>query len=221
LDLFGTLVNAPTRRERRTAADRLAAVTGATAAAIEDYFRSTWRVRHDGTLPTVCSLAEHLVREVGARGCTASAAAELLLDLGCDRLVPDESVVATLRLLRSQRIAIGVLSDAGAEVAACWTRSPLAPHVDAAVFSCLAGATKPDPTLYKSITRALGARPRLTVYCGDGGGDELRGARAAGMNVVRVERRGPADALAYGHIDWHGPTISHIEELPAYVTSIG
>lgn len=52
---------------------------------------------------------------------------------------------------------------------------------------------------------------------GDGGGDELRGALAAGMATVAVRRRGPINALAFGDTDWSGPVLDTAEHVPAYL----
>jgi putative hydrolase of the HAD superfamily len=56
LDLFGTVVAAPTAEERARAAFRLAFVVGCDAGMVEHYFRSTWHVRHDGSLPTFANV---------------------------------------------------------------------------------------------------------------------------------------------------------------------
>ncbi|OSC41851.1 HAD family hydrolase [Mycobacterium decipiens] len=220
LDLFGTLVGAPAAADRRRASTRLAHRIGSSPGQVEDYFLSTWTTRHDGTLPTVSALAEHLVRWVGASAVDADLVADELRAIGSDRLVADESVVQTLVLLRQMGLKVGVLSDATAEISECWETSCLAPLVDAAVFSCTAGATKPDRRLYQAICERLGATANSIVYCGDGGGNELCGAHDAGMQALGVVRRGGPDALVFGEKEWNGARISRIERLPTYVASL-
>src|SRR5262249_59504919 len=131
--------------------------------------------------------------------------ADELRTLGQARLVPAPSVVYALKSLRCKKIRLGILSDASAEIAAAWSRSPLAPLMDAAVFSCAAGAVKPDQRLYGRICDELDVPSDRTLYVGDGGGDELRGALAAGMAAVAVCRRGSTHALALGAPDRAGP----------------
>lgn len=217
LDLFGTLVSAPTPEERSRAASQVAAVVDRDTGTIERYFRNTWHVRHDGTLPTLADLAAHLVRAVHGPQAAVRPVADELRALGQARLVPAPSVVHALNSLRSKRLRLGILSDASAEVAAAWPMSPLAALTDAAVFSCTAGAVKPDRELYTRIAAGLGVPSDRTLYVGDGGGDGLRGALAAGMTAVAVRRRGPTNALAFGDVDWSGPVLDTAEHLPAYL----
>lgn len=219
LDLFGTLVDAPTPNERAHAASRLATRLGCGTATVEDYFDSTWYVRHAGTLPTLEDLATHLVRAVRGSDEVVKAVADELHALGRARLVPAPSIVYALKSLRGNGVRLGILSDASAEIVAAWSTSPLAALVDAAVFSCAAGAVKPDQRLYRDILTDLDVSPHRTLYVGDGGGDELRGAIAAGMAAVAVRRRGPSGALAFNHTDWPGPILDAAEDVPAYLTN--
>jgi putative hydrolase of the HAD superfamily len=218
LDLFGTLVNAPTPDERTHAASRLAILVGCGTATIDHYFRSTWQVRHDGTLPSLADLATHLVRTVHGPDKAVKPIAYALRALGRARLVPAPSVVYTLKSLRSNGVRLGLLSDASAEIVAGWPRSPLAALMDAVVFSCTAGAVKPDQRLYRNIYHRLDVPPQRTLYMGDGGGDELRGALAAGTAAaIAVRRRGRSHTLAFNNTDWPGPILDAVEDLPAYL----
>lgn len=220
LDLFGTLVTAPTPEERAHAASRVAAVVGCDTTTVERYFHDTWHVRHDGTLPTLADLAAHLVRAAHGPDAVIGPVAGELRTLGHARLVPAPSVVEALKSLRGKRIRLGILSDASAEIAATWPSSPLAELVDAAIFSCTAGAVKPDQRLYGRICAELDVQSDRTLYVGDGGGDELRGALAAGMAAVAVRRRGPIDALSFGDTDWSGPIRDAVEHVPAYLAEL-
>ncbi len=122
--------------------------------------------------------------------------------LGQARLGPAPSVLYALKSLRSKGVRLGVLSDASAEIAAAWPRSPLATLVDTAVFSCQTGTVKADQRLYGYIC------------------DEPHGALVAGMVVVAVRRRGPAGALAFGDTGWSGPSRDSAEHLPAYLVEL-
>lgn len=217
LDLFGTLVAAPTPGERTNTAARLGRVLGCDTVTVEGYFHYTWRVRHDGTLPTLTDLAEHLVRAVHGPELAVSPIVDELRAVGQARLIPAPSVVCALKSLHSRGVRLGILSDTSADIAACWPRSPLAALADAAVFSCTAGAVKPDQRLYARIRDELDVPAPRTLYVGDGGGDELHGALAAGMAAVAVRRRGPTDALAFGDTDWSGAILNAVERIPGYL----
>lgn len=220
LDLFGTLVAAPTPDQRTDAASRLARVIGSEAATVGHYLVGSWRLRHDGTLPTVADLAAHLVQAVGGQGAVVPLVADELRRLGEARLAPDNSVLRTLELLSGAGLRVGVLSDASAEIAASWHASPLARLVDAAVFSCVAGHVKPDQWLYELVSRELTVPAHRTLYLGDGGGDELNGALAFGMPTVAVRRRGGSDTLAFDEGPWSGPVIDAVEHLPTYLAAL-
>ena len=220
LDLFGTIVAAPTPSDRMHGSSRLARVIGCHPSAVERYFRATWHVRHDGTLATVLAIAEHLVQAVSGRRLVVEPVADELRALGRARLIPQATVVQTLSLLRESGFRLGVLSDASAEIAAAWATSPLASVVDAVLFSCTIGYIKPDQRLYAHISDELGVRAQQALYVGDGGGDELRGALDSGMTAVAVRRRGPSDALAFGDAPWPGPVIDAVERLPSYVARV-
>ncbi len=217
LDLFGTLVPAPTPRERTEAASRLAGVLDCPTATVETYLASTWQVRHDGALPTLSALAAHLARSVQEMDAAHRPVADELRSLGQARLRPDPAVTDTLRSLHRTGLSLGVLSDGSAEIAAAWPNSPLAALVSTAVFSCHSGAVKPDQKLYDEIRAALDTPAHQILYVGDGGGDELRGAHQAGMTVLAVRRRGPCDALAFNATSWVGPTLDTVEHLPSYL----
>jgi putative hydrolase of the HAD superfamily len=219
LDLFGTLVDAPTRHDRHHAACAIAAITEVDPHTAEETLISTWRIRHDGRLPSLDDLAGYLAQCLTGSAQARTNLARLLCVQATNRLRPDRSVVAALQCLRDHGLRIGVLSDASADVASAWPASALARLVDGAVFSCTAHAVKPSPRLYAAILGLVGTEPEKTAFCGDGGGDELRGAVAAGLAAVRVQRRGGAGTLAFGDRPWRGPRITSVEDLPDLLLS--
>jgi phosphoglycolate phosphatase-like HAD superfamily hydrolase len=52
------------------------------------------------------------------------------------------------------------------------------------VFSYEVGVIKPDQEIYTYACERLGVAPGDAWFVGDGGSDELRGARAAGLRPV-------------------------------------
>lgn len=213
-DLFGTLVDAPTSQQRNDAVASLARATELRDATLDDYLTTSWMVRHNGTLPTVVDMAHHLITQTGSSA-SATTVAAAWREFALPRLVPDASVMGLLEDLRGAGVLVGLISDASPEIAEAWTSSSLADLVDHAVFSCTAGAVKPDPSLYGRALSALGVRPRDVLYIGDGGGDELNGAVAVGLTALRVVRRGGADALVFGETtSWQGGVLNRVEDLP-------
>jgi putative hydrolase of the HAD superfamily len=214
LDLFGTLVAAPSVVERRAAAAQFAAILHVSPAVAESVLSDSWQARHDGQMASTTEVAVHLVARCDASAACVNELEVLLTRLAHVRLQADASLLRALEQLRRGDTRLAVLSDASPDIAEAWSASDLAPHFDAVVFSCRAGAVKPDRLLFRTVLRDLGVAPQQALYCGDGGGDELAGAERAGMRAVRVERRGGPSGLAFGETAWFGRAIPDVEALP-------
>jgi FMN phosphatase YigB (HAD superfamily) len=66
-----------------------------------------------------------------------------------------------------------------------WSTSPLARYFAATCFSCDIGCEKPELAAYATAVDRLGGIPAASViYVGDGGSNELEGARAVGFGRV-------------------------------------
>ncbi|MFD4477169.1 HAD family hydrolase [Streptomyces sp. NPDC058471] len=221
LDLFGTLVAAPSQAERNVAAIRFAEAMRVLPTVAESALSDSWRVRHDGRLKSTTEVAAYLVARCDAPASHVTKVEQLLAELARDRLQADASLLRVLKELRHGGVRLAVLSDASPDIAEAWSHSDLAPHFDAAVFSCRASAVKPAPQLFGAALEALGVASKQALYCGDGGGDELAGAERAGMRVVRVERRGGQHRLAFGETAWLGRAVPDVEALPSLLNMWG
>jgi putative hydrolase of the HAD superfamily len=91
-----------------------------------------------------------------------------------------------IKHLRSRGKKIGLISNADVVEMAGWGESPIAGLFDSAVFSCEAGCVKPERRIYDLSMRELGAGPGECLFVGDGGSEELRGAREAGLVTVMI-----------------------------------
>ena len=99
----------------------------------------------------------------------------------------DPAVVETVRRLKESGLRIGLISNADVCDTAYWDQSPLFPLFDDAVFSCDVGLVKPDAGIYLLSPSRLGVRPEEAVFVGDGGSDEMRGAKSVGMKTICTE----------------------------------
>ena len=95
-------------------------------------------------------------------------------------------ILETLRALKRRGDRLCLVSNADAIDAMHWADSPLAPLFDEAVFSCQVHMEKPDPGIYLLASRRMGAAPGDCVFVGDGGSDELMGAKRVGMRTVQA-----------------------------------
>lgn len=74
-----------------------------------------------------------------------------------------------------------MISKCSVEEVAAWEASPLAEIFDDVTFSYQAGAAKPSPAIYLAACSRLGVDPEQVAFVGDGGSDEIPGARRAGL----------------------------------------
>ena len=143
------------------------------------------------------------------------AAADSRLEFTRRNFIPLPGAVETLARLKATGRTIGLISNCGSLIPLIWRGTPLAPLVDAPVFSCSAGLRKPDPRIYRLACELLAVLPEDCIYVGDGGDGELTGASRAGMDAVLVHA--PAVDLNDGRHDdargWTGPRVSALSEV--------
>jgi putative hydrolase of the HAD superfamily len=128
------------------------------------------------------------------------------------KLRPD--AVSALTEIRKRGLATALISDCTHELPAFLPSLPVAPLLDAQVFSVEVGVCKPDPAIYLTACRRLGVQARDCVYVGDGGSRELTGAAAVGMTPVRLDAPDLADHLVFDRDDaFTGQTIPSLTDL--------
>ena len=185
-DLFETLVtelNVPVRR-----AGSLASKLGVDAMA----YKRAWRVRRPDIVLGRCTFRDVLRQIASELGGVADEA--VLDELRAERIAHKAAVLSsvepeiltTLSELRRRGLKLGLITNSFAEDVRGWDQSPLRASFDATVFSCVAGLVKPDPTIYLAACRTLAVEPQHALFVGDGGDDELSGARRAGLATARA-----------------------------------
>jgi HAD superfamily hydrolase (TIGR01509 family) len=95
-------------------------------------------------------------------------------------------ILAMLTALRQREIKVGLISNASIEEVAEWQNSELACLFDSTIFSYVVGHIKPEPEIYRLACAALEVAPSETLFIGDGGSDELMGAKQAGLTPYRA-----------------------------------
>jgi len=95
-------------------------------------------------------------------------------------------ILSTLRALKERGHRLCLVSNADCIDAMHWGESPLAPLFDEVIFSCHVRLIKPNPAIYLLAAQKMAAAPEDCVFIGDGGSDELMGARCAGMRTIQV-----------------------------------
>ena len=101
-----------------------------------------------------------------------------------------DDVEGTLRTARSRRWRIVVVSNWDASLAEVLDRLGLGPLLDQVVTSAGAGASKPDPAIFLYALDLAGCAPAQALHVGDSLDEDVRGARAAGIEAVWLDRDG-------------------------------
>src|SRR5436309_5818092 len=98
------------------------------------------------------------------------------------RVFPE--VPEALRLLRTQGLKLGVVSNFDGRLPPLLAGLGLSPLVDLVLPSTTADAAKPDPAIFRRALSALGVTASATVHAGDGLVADVEGARRAGLRAV-------------------------------------
>ena len=101
------------------------------------------------------------------------------------REIPVENV-NVLKELKARGKKVALISNADVTEVAAWDESPVAYLFDSTVFSCKVGYVKPEREIYEACLSQLDVSAGDCVYVGDGGSDELKGARSLDMTTVMI-----------------------------------
>jgi putative hydrolase of the HAD superfamily len=216
-DYYGTLTVATAAAARRAGADRVAAELGVPADLHFATLSSTFTERSTGQCgdmrATMSWVADRCGRHPSDAQLDAACRVRSEIEGGYARMVREDTV-DVLRHLRDQGLRVGVVSDCTHELPELWETLPVAPWVDATVFSVVTGCRKPHPSMYTAACTLLGITPSEGVYVGDGGSNELSGARSVGMPAARLLAEDADGALVYDREQgWTGPVIGSLTAL--------
>jgi putative hydrolase of the HAD superfamily len=215
-DLYGTLVSPGAAAARtgvvRAMAAELGADPDAYVAAVRDSFDERARGKLGGLEETLLVLAGR----VGATPKPGAVARAAVLRLSFTRRLLNAQceTLSVLGSLRQADLLTALVSDCTIETPTLWPNSSLARLMQATAFSCLLGVRKPDPAIYLHAVAQLGVAQEECLFVGDGGSRELTGARALGMQAVRLLRPGEEEADRYDHdVAFTGEAIATLSDL--------
>ena len=157
---------------------------------------------------------EHAMREVGYSAERAAEQARLAFEVFIQarhEVTFFESAESILREL-SQHYTLGVLTNGNADV----RRLGIDHYFDFALSAEQLNSSKPAPEPFLAVLEVSGARANQVIHVGDHPQHDILGARAAGMqtiwaNIQQLPWRGDGEP---------GPTITHLEQLPATIEQI-
>ncbi len=189
-DLFDTLCRID-ETGYREGKHREAGLLGLPPEAFWSAWIATGERAQTGTLPDIAARVRAAAAALGGSPDEATVRRVVRLEeemmVAGTTLYPD--ALPTLERLRARGgLRIGLVSNASSTAALLFARLGLSPFFDHAAFSFRVGVLKPEPGIYLSACAALEVEPRHCLFVGDGNCRELDGARALGMEAVRIER---------------------------------
>lgn len=122
--------------------------------------------------------------------------AELMASI---RFHPYPDSAPALAALRAGGLRVVCVSNWDFELGEVLGRIGLADAFDAVVVSALAGARKPDPAIFARALAAAGCTASEAIHVGDSD-DDVAGARAAGIDVLRIDRSGNGELASLAEL---------------------
>jgi putative hydrolase of the HAD superfamily len=219
-DYFGTLTGAV---RQGPAHRRMARRLGCEPDEWLALMAKTFYLRASGRLGEPTAVLHALAALLGARPSRRTVRrihAERVIAIGADGPLRPE-VVPVLRALRQRGLRTAVVSDCWYELPLLLPDLPAFPLLDAHVYSVRVGRCKPDPAMYLAACDRLGVAPEECLYVGDGGSQELSGARATGMSAVRLAAPDLANHLSYRpDDDFTGPSVTSLTDVLPLVDAL-
>jgi putative hydrolase of the HAD superfamily len=102
--------------------------------------------------------------------------------------------------LRSRGLRLVCVSNWDISLPDVLERCDLLTAVDGVVTSAGAGARKPDSAIFEAALDVAGVRPAEALHVGDTEEEDVDGARAAGIDVLLLDRDGGGDISSLGEI---------------------
>ena len=177
----------------------IARALGADPDAVRGVLDRTFRARAVGSYGSAEATLRWVIEQAGGRPRTAQLRAGVparISALKADTRLRDGAVSA-LTALKRRGLRTALISDCTHELPAFLPSLPVAPLLDAKIYSVRLGVCKPDPRIYLAACDELGVRPADCLYVGDGGSHELTGAAAVGMTPVRLAAPDLANHLVF------------------------
>ena len=215
-DFYGTLTPVSTPGPWADHIARLAAVLDVAPGALAEALDVSYPERATGKLGDARQTLRTLAARLGADPPEdkLDEAWRMRQQIQASLMLLRPEALPVIRELRARGLRIGLVSDCTSELPSAWPRLPVAPLVDAPVFSCVEGTRKPDARLFRAAAERLGADPAGCLYVGDGGGRELTGSSAVGMHAVLLAGPDWPGHRVYDREDgWTGPRVSSLTEL--------
>src|SRR5690606_1617017 len=98
----------------------------------------------------------------------------------------EEENIETIVQIKGMGIKVGLISNCAPEEVLEWKNSPLANLFDTVIFSYEVKCAKPNKKIYKIACENIDVQPEQSFFIGDGGSNELYGARETGLEAYHA-----------------------------------
>ncbi|OPJ62863.1 HAD family hydrolase [Clostridium oryzae] len=96
----------------------------------------------------------------------------------------DTAILDVLKDIKKKGIKLCLISNADTIDVMYWKQSPLSNLFDEAIFSYEVGYLKPQAEIYNLALKSMNTIPERSIFVGDGGSDELKGAKELGIKTI-------------------------------------
>jgi putative hydrolase of the HAD superfamily len=122
-----------------------------------------------------------------------------------------EDVSPVLKSLKERGCMLAVISNFDSRLTGLLAELGVSDLFDGIFVSSRMGAAKPDPAIFEKALSRLSAKTNGATHVGDSWGDDVKGAAAAGMQSIWLNRHG----IKAGPTDSRISSITTLFELPA------
>lgn len=187
-DLYGTLleIGEPVFQ------DRLPGLEGISRRDWVAFQREELLVR---PFPTREAFVGAIMARFGRGGGEVAAALGELLERELASVRPLPGALSVVAFLERRGLALGLITNSASPYREPLDRSELTGLFDSVVFSCDAGARKPDERLYRSALETLGVAPEAALMVGDSLANDVRAPERAGLRGLLVGESATARAI--------------------------
>lgn len=99
----------------------------------------------------------------------------------------DLKILDVLMDIKKRGKKICLISNADVIDVMHWNKSPLNNLFDDSIFSCEVGYLKPQKEIYELALKRMNTSSERCIFIGDGGSDELKGAKKLGIRTILTE----------------------------------
>ena len=217
-DFFGTLVPNYRVNAYRKTLGAMAEELGIPSDFFIEKWLATFNERAIGKISDVRSNIHMICNEFGVSPDAEQyeAAIETRLEYAKENTQPKKGAIEILAQIKALGFKLGLITDCASELPELWDETEFASYFNVTLFSCLERIKKPDPVIYKKACSLLDVAPQKCLYLGDGGSNELTGAKNVGMKPVLIfdnrEHGNPNTHRVDGE-EWEGTVIYSFSEV--------